>query len=383
MRRPNLARPFISVTVLGLLASGCSYHGAKSLPLPGAIGSNDSYQVSIVLADATNLTPKETCRSNDAVIGSVESVSLDKDLRARVVCLIRDDVRLPANAVGRLSQTSLLGERFLALDPPAGVAPRGSLPHDAVIRTSATRIDPDVETVLGALSTVLNGGSLGSLETVTRELNAALSGADTRGTLKSVNRVVASLDAHRDDINASLTSLDRLTTILARQRRVLAEALESVPDGLAVLERERTSLVSTLQKLSKLSDAATPLINATRENTVADLRHLAAVLAQLSKASDELALTLSRVTTFPFPSTVLSTVKGDFAGMYGTIDLDVDLLNRLLSGSTGTSEPASRRSRVPDTSQTISPLSSLSPQLGHPSRQGIDGLLNGVLGGPS
>ena len=102
------------------LLTGCGYSGASSLPLPGAIGGKDTYAITVVLPDATNLVAKETCRSNDTVIGSVESVKLDKDLHARVVCRIKNSVKLPANVTASLSETSLLGERFVALDPPAG-----------------------------------------------------------------------------------------------------------------------------------------------------------------------------------------------------------------------------------------------------------------------
>lgn len=369
------------LALVGALLAGCGYEGASSLPLPGAIGGKGTYAVTVVLEDATNLVPKETCRSNDTVIGSVESVELDKDLNARVVCRIKDSVRLPANAQATLSETSLLGERFIALDPPPGVDPVGTLEPGTTMPAATTRVDPNVEMVFGALSQVLNGGSLGSLETITRELNTALTGADLGGALGELDDVVASLNDHRSEITASLVALDRLAGRLARQRTVLAEALDSIPGGLAVLDRQRTRLVATLRKLSALSRVAVPLIDATRENTVADLRHLAPVLSQLTKAGDELALTLSRVATFPFPSTALSTIKGDFAGMYATFDIDVDFLNRLLGGpgKYPVSEPAAEK-------PAVRPAAPAAPSLAgvlEPVTGTLADLLNGLLGGGS
>lgn len=360
------------------LVTGCGYHGASSLPLPGAIGGKGTYPITVVLDDATNLVVKETCRSNDTVIGSVESVQLDKELKARVVCRIKDSVKLPANVVASLSETSLLGERFVALDPPVGAAATGTLTPGTVLPAGATHTDPDVEVVFGALSQVLNGGSLGSLETISRELNAALSGSDLRGTLDSLHQVVARFNDHRDEIAASLVSLNRLAGQLARQRAVLADALDSIPGGLQVLERQRTRLVATLQRLSSLSRTAVPLIAATRANSVADLRHLAPVLSGLSKAGDDLALTLTRVATFPFPSTAMSTIRGDFAGMYATFDVDVDLLNRLLEGSKAptVSAPAPKTSTTPAASGAIPLLPDFSSLTG-----GLQDLLTGLLGG--
>jgi phospholipid/cholesterol/gamma-HCH transport system substrate-binding protein len=366
--------------LLGLLLTSCGYKGASSLPLPGAIGGKDTYPVTVVLDDATNLVAKETCRSNDTVIGSVESVTLDADLHARVVCRIKNSVSLPANTVATLSETSLLGERFLALGPPAGQQPVGVLKHGVTLPASSTRTNPDVETVFGALSQVLNGGSLGSIETITRELNAAFAGSDVRGSLEVISKVVATFNDHRSEIAASLTALDRLAGRLARQKAVLAQALDSIPGGLAVLDRQRAKLVRTLAKLSDLSSTAVPLISATRANTVADLKHLAPVLTQVSKAGDELALTLERVATFPFPSNALSTIKGDFAGFYGTIEVDVDALNHLLGingqpplgTSPATTGPAKATKPSGPLTQVLTPVTG-----------GLSALLNSLLGGGS
>lgn len=374
-----MKRHLIGTALLGLVLTGCGYEGASSLPLPGAIGGDDTYTLTVVLPDATNLVVKETCRSNDTVIGSVESVTLTEDLKAKVVCRIKNSVTLPANTVARLSETSLLGERFVALGPPDGVAGDGELARNSTLPASSSRSDPNVEMVFGALSQVLNGGSLGSIETISRELNTALSGSDLGGTLAQVDRAVAKFNAHRGEITASLTSLDRLAGQLADQRDVLAQALDSIPGGLAVLERNRAKLVTTLTKLSDLSKVAVPLIASTRENTVADLKHLAPVLSQLTKAGDELAETITRVVSFPFPSNALSTIKGDFAGFYGTIELDIDALNRLLGGS---GIPAITPGTVTGSGTgKITPILPELPGL-EPLTSSISELLNGLLGAP-
>ncbi|MFL6174779.1 MAG: MCE family protein [Marmoricola sp.] len=372
----RLVSPLLALVLL----TGCGYSGASSLPLPGAIGGKNTYAITVMLPDATNLVAKETCRSNDTVIGSVESVKLDKNLRAKVVCRIKNSVKLPANVTASLSETSLLGERFVALDPPTGVEPTGVLRAGTVLPASSTRADPDVEMVFGALSQVLNGGSLGSIETITRELNTAFSDSDLGGSIEALNSVVGKFNDHRSEISASLVSLDRLSSRLARQRTVLAEALDSIPGGLAVLDRQRDKLVATLTKLSDLSKVAVPLIASTRENTVADLKHLAPVLNQLSKAGDDLALSLTRIATFPFPSNALGTIKGDFAGLYGTIEIDVDLLNRLLGTNTAPPSTLPGAPSKPSVGKPAAPSNPLQEIL-DPVTGGLSELLNGLLGG--
>ena len=85
-RRPRRSRRSLAVVATAALAllSACGYEGARSLPLPGAIGGDDTYRLTVVFTDATNLVPKETCRANDTVVGSVESVELDAYLQSLV-----------------------------------------------------------------------------------------------------------------------------------------------------------------------------------------------------------------------------------------------------------------------------------------------------------
>lgn len=367
----------IGVVLVGLLLTGCGYEGAQSLPLPGGV-SGDTYRVSTVFADATNLVPEVTCRINDTVVGSVDSVELDDQLKARVVCRIKESVTLPANATATLRETSLLGERFVALDPPPGEEPRGVLAPGSAIPEARTRVDPNTEMVLGALSQVLNGGSLGQIQTITQELSVAFAGSDVGGTLDTLGSTVGTLNDRRDSITASLESLARLSNRLAEQRSVIAEALDSIPGGLAALDRQRPRLVRTLRQLSSLSGAVVPLIERSKADVVADLEHLTPVLRALSEEGDELAATLERVATFPFPETALEAIKGDYGGLYATITLDVDAINALLISEGVEPLPAVES---PTTNENTSGLPQLLPQL--PALDDVMDLLGPALGGGS
>lgn len=350
-----LVLPFLAA------AAGCGYEGPQSIPLPGGVGG-DGYSVVVVLEDATNLVAKETCRSGDVVVGSIASVDLDDDYNARVVCRISNDVDLPGNVRATLRETSLLGERYVALDVPKGAEPTGRLAAGTVIPVEETTAQPDTETVLGALSLVLNGGSLGSIDTISRELTAALEqpGA-VRTTARRLADLLATLDARRGSLVTALDALGRLSTTLADQRSVIGQALEAVPDGLAALDRQRPKLTRTLRRLSGLSRTAVPLIRRSKRATIADLEHLEPVLRQLNTAKGELSRTIERVASFPFSRNALSTIKGDFAGMYGQALIDVDTINALLTSlaemSPGAPGPGTDPARNdPDAPATVEDL---------------------------
>lgn len=327
-------RRIVLILATLVVLTGCDYRGASSLPLPGGVGK-DGYEITMVFDDVTNLVPQETCRANDVVVGSVVSIELREDLRADVVCRIEKDVVLAGNTVATLRETSLLGERFVALDPPAGESATGRLEPGTQIPQSQTHVVPDVEVVFGALSQLLNGGGLAHVETISRELSVALGEADLGGTTRKLAGLVSTLDLHRNDIVTALESVDRLAKVLADQRDVIAGALDSVPQGLAVLERQRPRLVRLLSELGDLSDVALPLIRRSKAATVADLEHLGPILEQLAASKGRLSKALEGILTFPFPSYTKYVSQGDYAGMFATVNFDIDSFNRLLAQAPG------------------------------------------------
>lgn len=378
---PRLVLAPVAALVVGVLATGCEYDGASSLPLPGAVGT-DGYAVSMTFTDATNLVVRETCRTNDVVVGTVESVELNDELQAEVVCRIRKDVALPANVRAMIRETSLLGERYVALDPPATEEPQGELAADTVIPVADTHVVPNVEVVFGALSQVLNGGGLASIETISRELATAFEGADLTATMGEIQHLVGTLDANRDEVVNALTSLNRLAGRLSRQRSVIATALDTVPDGLEALERQRPRLIRTVEALARLSDVALPLIRDSKATTVANLRDLEVVLRELATEKRLLTDAIEGIITFPFPTNSLATAQGDYAGMFATIGFDVDSFNRLLEqeGFGAPAAPTAPSSTpgggLPDL--PVLPQLPTLPQL--PGLPGLPGLTDGLGG---
>ena len=89
-----------------------------------------------------------------------------------------------------------------------------------VIPMAHTGQNPEVEQVLGALSLLLNGGGVGQLQTITRELNKTLHGreGEARSVLHQIRDFSGQLDRHKHDIVQALDALDRLSTSLNHQR---------------------------------------------------------------------------------------------------------------------------------------------------------------------
>lgn len=358
MRR--LRTPVLLATA-GLLLSGCQFQGAASFPLPGGVGGG--YEVKVEFTDVLDLVPQSAVKVNDVTVGSVKEIELSPGGYTAVVTVsLKDDVVLPENATASLRQTSLLGEKFVSLDAPSD--PSGRLRDGMYIPLSRTERNADIEEVLGALSLVLNGGSLEQLQVINSELTKALAGRETevRAFLTQLSGFMGGLDAQKDHIIAALDGLDRLSAKLAANRTTLDIALRDLPQGARVLADERDQLTKMLKGLNNLGTVATRVIEATQQSTIADLRALQPILGQLAAAGKDLPDALELLTTFPFPRTVASPtgrggMRGDYANLYVTIDSDPQTLLNNLRGALpiplpSLAPPAQPRAGGPGASRT-------------------------------
>jgi phospholipid/cholesterol/gamma-HCH transport system substrate-binding protein len=323
-KRMRLISALLGVSLLA--ATGCSFKGAYSLPLPGGAAHGKTYHVTAIFPDVQDLTVQAAVRVNDVAVGDVTSITLGtNDLKAHVGMSINQGVHLPRNAVATLEQTTLLGEKFVSLAPPTGVAAEGTLADGDYIddKTGATSQLPSVEEVFGLLSQVLNGGDLADLQTINVEVSKALAGRETqvRGALTQLNTFVTGLANQKQEIVRALDQLNRFSGALASQDGTIATALTDLGPGLRVLADERAQFTSLLTHLSTFGKVATRIIHASRTETITDLQRLQPVLQHLAAAGTALPRSLEILITFPFPRDSSQASPGDYTNFQASLDL--------------------------------------------------------------
>ncbi|WP_019852789.1 MCE family protein [Actinopolyspora mortivallis] len=314
-----------------LLTAGCGlgdFEGVHSMPLPGGADvGGDPYTVEARFDDVTDLVPNAGVRVNDVPVGRVSEVDLgDDSWQAEVTMVVHSKVDLPENALAKIEQSSLLGEKYVELYPPPETErATGSLGDGDVIPIERTGRGPEVEEVLGALSLLLNGGAIGKVHNIASELNKALDGreAEIRGLLDNMNQLVGELDANKDEITAALDSVNRLSATLRRQRDNIDTALTDLRPGLEVLNNQREQLVTMLESLDRLSGVATEVVNQTKQDILHNLRQLQPVLRNLAAAGSDLPKSLEVLLTYPFTDSAVGGIKGDYTNLY--IDADLNL----------------------------------------------------------
>jgi phospholipid/cholesterol/gamma-HCH transport system substrate-binding protein len=320
-----------------LVVTGCAFHGLNSLPLPGAVGRGagaDIYHVEI--ANVGTMESNSPVMIDDVVVGSVGTMRV-KGWHADVEISVKRDVVVPANVVASVGQTSLLGSMHLELNSPLGQPGSGRLQPGATIPLSRSSAYPSTEQTLSSLSLVVNGGGLGQIGDIIRNLTAALSGREgaVRDLLSRLDTFVGTLDQQRDNIVASIQALNRLSATFAGQRDVLTQALRKIPPALDVLIRERPRLTTALDKLRVFSNTATGLINDTQADLVKNLRNLEPTIRALADVGPELDTAIAASTVFPFTQNFVDrAVRGDYFNLHLQLDLTIPRLKRgLLLGT--------------------------------------------------
>ena len=333
--RPGLVRrPVVAVVLLivtALVATGCKFDGAYDLPLPGdKVDPDDAYAVTADFADALNVVPRTAVFANDVPVGQVTEVER-VGWHARVTFVVRKDIDLPENVQIDVRQTSLLGEKYLALvEPAAGTASAERLSDGDKIPLSQTSRNPEVEEVLGALSMLLSGGGVGQLKTISHELNNMMNGRQDRARqlLGNLDQMIGGLNEQKGDIIAAMESIDRLSATLVKEKDVIGEAIDSMGPALQVLNRQHKSLMTMLRQLDRLGTVGTRVLNASTDNIVASLRHLQPTLTKLGDAGDSLADGLSMLASFPFPKEAANIVRGDYANALFFMEIDLNKVIR-------------------------------------------------------
>jgi len=313
-----------------LVLSGCEWRGANSLPLPGTEGSGaGAYTIQAQMPDVNNIQRNSRVRVGDVTVGNVTKIER-QGWHALVTMTIDPSVTLPANSTATVGQTSLLGSLHIELAPPKGVAPEGKLHNGSVIPLTSGAAYPSTEQTLATVSTVLNGGGIGQIQDITRELATAFAGRenDLRRLLGQLDTFIAATDAQTNDIITATENLDDVAGQFAEQQPVVDRAVRTIPAALRVLADRRDQLTETLEALGRFSTLTASATAQTKDNLVKELRELGPVLEALANAGPALTRSLGVYSTFPFPKDTLSKwIRGDYANLSAIIDLTLSRLD--------------------------------------------------------
>ncbi|WP_059016337.1 virulence factor Mce family protein [Mycobacterium sp. M26] len=325
--------------VTALVLTSCGWRGIANVPLPGGPGSGkDKMTIYVQMPDTLALNVNSRVRVADVFVGSVKAIEL-KNWIPTLTLDLQPGVKLPANAIARIGQTSLLGTQHVELDPPADPSPE-PLRDGATIPLKNSQSFPTTERTLASIATVLRGGGIPNLEVIQTEVANILSGnADQiRDFLGKLDTFTDQLNQQRDDLTRAIDSTNELLQIVAKRNDTLDRVLTEFPPLIKYFADSRDKLTGAVEALGRFSNVTANTLSAARADIDTNLQMLQRPLKQLGKAGPYMIDALKLVITAPYPvDNIPKVIRGDYINTSATFDLTLSAIDNAFLTGTGVS----------------------------------------------
>jgi phospholipid/cholesterol/gamma-HCH transport system substrate-binding protein len=348
-------------------------------------GGGKTYHVTAYFTRTVGLYTGNDVRILGVKVGKIDSITPD-GAQVKVVMSYDGNDKLPATVDAVVVEPSIVSDRFIQLTP--GYTGGASLPDNAVLQNSRTRVPLELDKVFGnlnALDVALGpkgankNGALSRLVAVGAR-NLRGNGGHFNAAIKEFAAAISTLAGSRGDLFATVDHLQQFTTTLANndggvrelnanlakvggqlagERQDLGAALSNLATALSAVNsfvaNNRSSLTGDIHGLSKVTDVLTKEKEAITQFT--DLAPLA--LSDLSLTYDPVAKTLDTVSDAPAPI-FTGGPSGSVCQLLNTLGLSA--LIPAVQGCTG---PPKSKAAKSSTVQTVTkPPSSLADMLG-------------------
>ena len=178
--------------------------------------------------------------------------------------------------------------------------------------------------MFSALGVVVNKGNIGALEEITDETYQAVAGRQDQfvGLVPRLAELTAGLNRQVNDIIDAVDGLNRFSAILARDKDNLGRALDTLPEALRVLNKNRDHIIEAFAALKKLANVTSHILAKTKVDFAEDLKGLYSVVKALNDNRKNFVTSLQLLLTFPFPNFgIKQAVRGDYLNVFTTFDL--------------------------------------------------------------
>ncbi len=274
------------LVVTAMVLTSCGWRGIANVPLPGGPGSaKDKMTIYVQMPDTLALNVNSRVRVADVYVGSVKKIEL-KNWIPTLTLDLQPGIKLPANAIARIGQTSLLGTQHVELDPPADPSSE-PLRNGATIPLKNSQSFPTTERTLASIATVLRGGGIPNLEVIQTEVTNILSGnADQiRDFLGKLDTFTDQLNQQREDLTRAIDSTNELLKIVADHNTTLDRVLTEFPPLVKYFADSRDKLIGAVEALGRFGNVTANTLSAARADLDTNLQLLQRPLKQLGKAS--------------------------------------------------------------------------------------------------
>jgi phospholipid/cholesterol/gamma-HCH transport system substrate-binding protein len=335
----TVARRGGALLAAGLILTSCGWKGIANVPVPGGAGAgSDNMVIYVQMPDTLALNVNSRVRVADVFVGSVRAIEL-KNWVATLTLDVQSDLKLPADTMAAIGQTSLLGSQHVELTPPQN-ASGPLLKSGDTIPLAHSSSFPTTERTLASIGTILTGGGIPNLETIQTEVANILTGRgdQIREFLGRLDTFTASLNDQRQDITRAIDSTNRLLAIVAQRNDTLDRVLTEFPPLIKHFADTRDLFADAVTALGRISKATDDALSQANPDIQANLKNLQRPLVQLGKASPYLLGALKVIGTAPFSiENVPKAIRGDYINVSLNVDLTLSAVDNGFLTGTGVS----------------------------------------------
>jgi phospholipid/cholesterol/gamma-HCH transport system substrate-binding protein len=278
-------------------------------------GGGGTYALTAIFEDIGDLQSRASVQTADVRIGTVGKITLTKDYKARVTLRVRDSVRMPKTAEALLRTTSLLGEKFVELRPPAGKPAAGPYLKngDRVERTAEA---PELEFVADQLVNVLGGVNSTNLAAIveTGAVGFGGRGQELRTLIGDLSTISATLASRSTQIGAIIDNLDRATGTLANGSEDVKGLLTNLATTSKILVDNRQQAVDALDQLSRLARVQNEVLGPYNGDIDRQIKQINSIIAVAATQTQQVGTLVDWLDRFVYA--LPKSVPGDWTQVY-------------------------------------------------------------------
>lgn len=283
-----------------LILAGVALFGGLVMWIRGVSYGQRSYRIFVDFESASGIQEGSAVSYRGVPVGYIKNIVPGSNTVEVEIEINRGNLRIPAQSLIKTSQSGLIGETTIAIQPPAATnLANASIPGPTESDCDSTLIlcsGDNVEGIVGVNYEDL----LESSQQISEALSEAL--ADPQ-TLENVREILA----NTRDISGNVVGLTGEVTLMARDLRTEIQPLSaSARQTLTAVSAAATQLEATTTRTSEQLDVTLAQVNTILTNNQDDL---AVTLDNISATTGQLRLAADTLTPVIQEGTLLTNIE--------------------------------------------------------------------------
>lgn len=287
--RARAASRVAAALVASVFLSSCAVLGFET--------ACDGTEIIGKFAQVGDLVENANVQSSDVRVGTIKKIELD-GWEAQVTMCLNPEEKIPADVLAVVRTTSLLGEKFVDLQPQSQGEP--FLQDGDILTSDKTSKATELEEVFAKLAGVLGTGNLEQINRFTSAQAKILRdhADEFREVLLDLRSFTDLLADRKSQIAGAVDHLDSVAATLIDQTPVLRRFLQSFADSSGVLADNKNGLRTLLFSLDRFTNVSVQLLEQTDAGLNRQLRDLRPVLDTLVANSANVRKALQSLAAF-------------------------------------------------------------------------------------